>query len=76
MGLNVPGDISVTGFDDMEFATVVTPALTTVRFPIAEIGVEAARHIIERLDGKAEPRCIELPLELVVRQSAAAPRRK
>jgi LacI family transcriptional regulator len=76
MGLNVPGDLSVTGFDDMEFATVITPALTTVRFPIADIGVEAARHIIERLDVKARPRCIELPLELVVRQSAAAPRRK
>lgn len=76
MGLNVPGDLSVTGFDDMEFATVVTPALTTVRFPIAEIGVAAARHIIERLEGKAGPRCIELPLELVARQSAAAPRRR
>ncbi|MGI8894738.1 MAG: LacI family DNA-binding transcriptional regulator [Casimicrobiaceae bacterium] len=76
MGLDVPGELSVTGFDDMEFATVVTPALTTVRFPITDIGVEAARHIIERLDGKARPRCIELPLELAVRQSAAAPRRK
>ena len=73
MGLNVPGDLSVTGFDDMEFATVVTPALTTVRFPIVDIGVQAARHIIERLDGKAGPRCIELPLELAIRQSAAAP---
>lgn len=76
MGIDVPGDLSVTGFDDMEFATVVTPALTTVRFPIADIGVEAARHLIERLDGKASPRCIELPLELAVRQSAGAPRRK
>lgn len=74
MGLDVPGELSVTGFDDMEFATVVTPALTTVRFPIADIGVQAARHLIERLDGKAGPRCIELPLELAVRQSAAAPR--
>ncbi len=76
LGLSVPDELSVTGFDDMEFATVVTPALTTVRFPIAEIGVEAARHLIERLDGKAGPRCIELPLELAVRKSAAAPKRR
>lgn len=76
LGMSVPGDVSITGFDDMEFASVVTPALTTVRFPIAEVGVEAARHLIERLAGKAAPRRIELPLELVVRQSTAAPRRK
>lgn len=76
MGLDVPGDLSITGFDDMEFATVVTPALTTVRFPVADIGVEAARHIIERLEGKTGPRCIELPLELAIRQSATAPSRK
>ncbi len=76
MGLDVPGDLSVTGFDDMEFATVITPALTTVRFPIAEIGMETARHVIERLDGKTGPRCIELPLELAVRQSAAPPGRR
>jgi len=55
----------------MEFATVIKPALTTVRFPITDIGEEAARHIIERLDGKAVPCCIELPLELAVRQRAS-----
>ena len=76
MGLNVPGDISITGFDDMELASVVTPALTTVHFPIAEVGLETARHLIERLEGNAAPRCIELPLKLVVRQSTGAPRRR
>ena len=55
---------------------MITPALTTVRFPIAEIGMETARHVIERLDGKTGPRCIELPLELAVRQSAAPPGRR
>ena len=76
MGLNVPGDVSITGFDDMELASVVTPALTTVRLPIAEIGLETARHLIERLERNAAPRCIELPLKLVVRQSTGAPRRR
>lgn len=76
LGIDVPGALSVTGFDDMEFATVITPALTTVRFPIPDIGVEAARHIIGRLAGDAGPRCIELPLELAVRHSAGPPRRK
>lgn len=70
-GIRVPDDLSVTGFDDMEFATVVTPALTTIRFPIAQVGTQAARHLIERIDGTTPPRCIELPLALVVRQSTA-----
>ena len=76
MGLNVPADISITGFDDMEIASVVTPALTTVRFPIAEVGLEAARLLIERMESNAAPRRIELPLKLVVRQSTGAPRRR
>ena len=72
MGLNVPGDISITGFDDMELASVVTPALTTLHFPIAEVGQETARHLIERLEGRVAPRRIELPMKLVVRESTGA----
>lgn len=72
-GLDVPADISITGFDDMAFATVVSPPLTTVRFPIAEIGEQAARHLLAQLDGGSPPRCVELPLALVVRGSTAAP---
>ncbi len=71
-GLRVPQDISITGLDDMEIASIVTPALTTVRFPIAEVGERAARHLLERIGGAAG-RCIELPLELVVRQSTCRP---
>jgi len=73
-GLRVPRDLSVTGLDDMAFATVISPALTTVRFPIAQIGVEAARHLLQQLAGAVPPRCIELPLELVVRESTAPPK--
>ena len=74
MGLNVPGDISITGFDDMELASVVTPALTTVHFPIAEVGLEAARLLVDLLDNRSAPRRIELPMKLVVRKSTGAPR--
>lgn len=72
-GLAVPRDVSVTGFDDLEMAAVVTPALTTVHFPTAELGTFAGQHLLARLAGKpVEPRT-ELPVELVVRASTAPP---
>jgi LacI family transcriptional regulator len=74
LGIGVPGELSITGFDDMEIATVVSPALTTVRFPIAETGLQAAKYLVARLRGDAPPACLELPLELVRRASTAPPR--
>lgn len=74
-GLRVPHDISVTGFDDMEIAALITPSLTTVRFPTAELGTLAAQHLLARLAGKTVPQRRELPVELVVRESTAPPRR-
>jgi LacI family transcriptional regulator len=75
LGLSVPDELSVAGFDDMEFATVIAPALTTVRFPIADIAAEAARHLLARIAGDSPSGCVELPLELVVRGSTGKPRR-
>ena len=72
-GLEVPRQISVTGFDDLEVAAVVTPALTTVHFPTAELGAYAAQHLLARLSGRAFEMCTELPVELVVRGSTAPP---
>ena len=74
-GLAVPGDVSITGFDDMEIASVITPALTTVRFPTAELGTLAAQHLLARLAGENVPQQRQLPVVLVVRESTAAPRR-
>ena len=51
MGLDVPGDVSITGFDDIELATVVEPALTTVRVPHREMGRRAAELLLARADG-------------------------
>ena len=73
LGLAVPRDVSVTGFDDLEMAAVVTPALTTVHFPTADLGTLAGRHLLARLAGKPVESQIELPVELVVRASTAPP---
>ena len=72
-GIAVPREISVTGFDDLEMAAVVTPALTTVHFPTAELGTYAAQHLLARLAGKPFAARTELPVDLVVRASTAPP---
>jgi LacI family transcriptional regulator len=72
-GLAVPQQVSVTGFDDLEMAAVVTPGLTTVHFPTAELGVHAAQNLLARLAGREAPARTELAVELVVRGSAAPP---
>ncbi len=46
LGLDVPGDLAVTGFNDFDFAAVVTPSLTTVRIPGYEMGVAAATSLL------------------------------
>jgi LacI family transcriptional regulator len=73
-GLSVPRDLSVTGFDDMEFADMLQPALTTVRQPIAELGQLAVRRLVDLMGGGQPPRVTRLPVELIARASVAAPR--
>lgn len=73
-GLNIPGDVSVIGFDDIPQAMNVHPALTTVRQPLAHMGQAAARMLLARIANPRLPaECIELPTELIVRGSCAAP---
>jgi LacI family transcriptional regulator len=72
-GIAVPREISVTGFDDLEMAAVVTPGLTTVHFPTAELGTYAAQHLLARIAGMPFEARVELPVELVVRGSTAPP---
>src|SRR5580704_2613165 len=71
-GVRVPGDLSVVGFDDIRFSQYVRPRLTTIRSPVerlAQVGVEL---LFERLaDPEAPARTEVLPVELVVRESAA-----
>jgi LacI family transcriptional regulator len=71
----VPGDMSVTGFDDMEAASILVPALTTVRVPMHELGYAAAQQILAHIDGKGGTCSTELAVDLIVRGTTAPPRR-
>jgi LacI family transcriptional regulator len=71
-GLRIPQDVAVVGFDDIPAAALVTPALTTVTQFQEQLGQRAARMLLERIDGTATEggRCVEMPAELVIRESA------
>ena len=65
---NIPGDVSVIGYDDIELAGYTFPPLTTVRQPAAEIGAAAANAVIDHLDNDlALPNAVALKPELIVR---------
>ncbi len=70
-GLRVPEDISVAGFDDIEFAAVAEPPLTTIRQPRRELGQAAASALIDLLQGRPSSKRIRLGTELVIRESVA-----
>jgi len=73
-GLRVPDDLSVVGFDDMEQAANVTPALTTVRQPLAEMGRTAVSLLVRLLQKqRLEGTNVQLRTRLVVRDSTAIP---
>jgi len=71
-GLRAPDDLSVIGFDDVPVASWATPALTTIRQPLAAMAATAFRML--RSGPAAEPHHIELATTLVVRESTAPPR--
>jgi LacI family transcriptional regulator len=68
-GVAVPGDLSLCGIDDLEIAGHVTPALTTIRLPTAELGTQVASHLLARLSGETPPRRVCLNISLVRRAS-------
>jgi DNA-binding LacI/PurR family transcriptional regulator len=72
LGLRVPHDVSVSGFDDMALASAVDPELTTVRLPAEEVGGRGMAALLALLDGAAVHDA-ELPVELIVRGSTAPP---
>jgi len=75
-GLAVPGDVSVVGFGDLPTLAHFGSGLTTVHQPIAEVGKEAMRMLIERIAGvPARDTHLRLPTDLVVRGSTGPPRR-
>ncbi len=70
LGVAIPADLAVTGWDDIMAARYARPALTTVRQPMRELGSRAARRLHERVAGdRGDPHHDVLPTELVVRGS-------
>ncbi|MBW1599396.1 LacI family DNA-binding transcriptional regulator [Streptomyces sp. JJ38] len=69
LGLRIPQDVSVTGFDDLALATAVEPELTTVRLPGEALGAAGMRALLAVLDGRT-PKAAVLPVQLVPRGSS------
>ncbi|WP_238433216.1 substrate-binding domain-containing protein [Micromonospora tarensis] len=76
MGVRVPGDVSIVGFDNILAADLVTPGLTTVAAPLYAEGSAATRHLLTMIQGAPghTGRPMVLPVRLVVRHSTAARR--
>jgi LacI family transcriptional regulator len=73
LGIRVPEDLSVIGFDDIPWATIVTPALTTINQPVAEMAAVALELLLGRLDEPDRPlRHRKVPVSLVERDSVAS----
>jgi DNA-binding LacI/PurR family transcriptional regulator len=71
MGYRIPEDISIMGIDDIYAASVTIPPLTTVRKQKYELGCQAARLLLDRIQSKGppEPQKVKIPCQLVVRGS-------
>jgi DNA-binding LacI/PurR family transcriptional regulator len=75
--LRVPEDISVVGFDDIQSAAYNNPSLTTIRQPLHSMGVNAARILLQRLQGSKDyPEQLAIVPELIIRESTCPPNLK
>ena len=76
LGVHVPDELAIVGFDNLSIAAQLHPPLTTINQPRVDIGVRAAQLLIDRIEGKiGPPESIVLPTNLVVRDSCGARRR-
>jgi LacI family transcriptional regulator len=69
-GRRVPQDVALIGCDDIPFASLVQPSLSTIRFPTYEFGATAARMVLDMLAGSDVERVVEFPFELCIRASS------
>lgn len=74
LGLRVPDDLSVIGFDNVPESALATPSLTTISQPLQQMGAEALRLLVDLIDGRERGVHVRLPTELVERASTAPPR--
>ena len=76
MGLSIPGDISIAGFENQGISSNVIPQLTTVGWSGHDLGRIAGEMVLSRIAGSAPPAMqVEVPVELIVRGTTAPPRR-
>ncbi|MFH1214354.1 MAG: LacI family DNA-binding transcriptional regulator [Candidatus Neomarinimicrobiota bacterium] len=76
-GLKVPRDIAVVGFDDISTSQYITPALTTVRVPLFDLGQVVGKTLLQKIENVSEQQItvverIVIPLELVIRESCGS----
>ncbi|QHT58182.1 LacI family transcriptional regulator [Cellulomonas sp. H30R-01] len=74
LGLRVPEDLSVIGFDNVPESALATPPLTTISQPLQQMGAEALRLLVDLIDGRERGVHVRLSTELVERASTAPPR--
>jgi LacI family transcriptional regulator len=72
-GVDVPGEISITGFDDQDLAANIDPPLTTIHVPTSDMGRRAADYLLAKLDKTPVPEKTELHATLVIRETTAPP---
>lgn len=72
LGLRIPEDLSVIGFDNVPESALASPPLTTIQQPIQQMGAEAVRMLIDLIDGKERAPHLQLPTSLVIRSSCRA----
>jgi LacI family transcriptional regulator len=75
LGIRIPTDLSVVGFDDVEIAAEVDPPLTTVNVPAVEISRLAADHLVSAIAGNPIPMTTQLVARLIIRESTDRARR-
>jgi LacI family transcriptional regulator len=75
LGISVPGDLAVTGFDDLELAAHTTPPLTSVRMPLRELGTTAVSLLLVYPNG-VSPRSVLLNTEILYRETTEASSRR
>ncbi len=75
LGLSVPDDVSLIGFDDCSYTQSVGPLLNTIRVPIADVSATGARAVIDRIEGIGTPTEFnDFDLQLIERKSVSTPR--
>ena len=69
LGIHIPKNLSITGFDDMEIASLINPPLTTIRLPMFELGISVAHFLLSELGEISQSVSAELKFDLIVRNS-------